>query len=187
MAFALSIRMEPLLSGEAEGVDAPESETNEPETPTDAAESTGEDQRDWKAFSRKNEAAAKAARAENAQLRAELDEFRKASMSETERAIAEAREAGRLEALSTASREVAAAKVAVHLAGAGLPASLVEVLDVDKFVTPDGVDSDAISAAVSALAEATGANKPNPAQPTPGAQGQPAGPKADFLSAVFGR
>lgn len=120
----------------------------------------------WKALSRKNESAAHDALRELEKLRAER-------MTDTEKAIAEAEQRG---------QQAAAAKYQTKLAEASFKAAatgkvadvdaLLDLVDVSKFVTPEGVDDDAISAAVERFAKAA----PSPAKKF----GSPdAGPKGD--------
>lgn len=108
------------------------------DTPAPPADSTpDEDAEKWKAMARKHEKAAKAAQAE-------LDKIRKANLSDTEKAIEEARDAGKAEALAQAAAQIAAAK----LEAAGVPSEDVAFIDLGKFIGDDGqIDSDAIAAA----------------------------------------
>lgn len=90
----------------------------------------------WKAMARKHEKEAKAARAE-------ADKLRKASLSDQEKAIEEARESGRVEANAAATLKV----VAAELKAAGVAADDVADLDLSKFLTEDGeVDADKVAA-----------------------------------------
>lgn len=114
----------------------------------------------WKAQSRKNEDRAK----ENKKARDELDALHKASMSDTDRAIAEAREAGRSEALSTAGARLVDADIRVAAAGRTVDVdALLEGLDRSKFLTDDGEpDSDAIKAWVDRIAPAQAEQEEGP-------------------------
>lgn len=103
----------------------------------------------WKFFAQKHEAAWKKASRE-------LDELRKAQMSDAERAIAEAEERGRRAALESFARERAQLKLQATAgkAGVSLPGGLMEVLDVGRFIS-DGfeVDDSAIQEFVSQLSQ----------------------------------
>lgn len=90
----------------------------------------------WKALSRKHERQSKA----NA---AELDKLRKAGLSDQDKAIEEAREAGRAEAAKASATKLAAAE----LKAVGVPKDLVEDLDLTKFLDDSGeVDADKVEA-----------------------------------------
>lgn len=107
------------------------------DTPAPSTDSTPDDAEKWKALSRKHEKAAKAAQAE-------LDKIRKANLSDTEKAIEEARDAGKAEARAEAAALIAAAE----LKAAGVPAEDVAFIDLAKFIGDDGqIDSDAIAQA----------------------------------------
>lgn len=97
----------------------------------------------------------KAAETEAKTLRAELDKIRQASMSETERAVAEAKAAGRTEAASEFGKELAREKFDA-LAGRRNAdfdtAKALEYVDLSKFLGEDGrPDPKAIAAAVERL------------------------------------
>ena len=81
----------------------------------------------WKAMARKHEKESKAAAAE-------LDKIRKANLSDTEKAIEEAKAAGRAEATTGYGTKLAAAE----LKAAGVPAEIVGDLDLSKFIGDDG-------------------------------------------------
>lgn len=90
----------------------------------------------WKQIARKHEDRAKA----NADAAKELEKLRAASMTETERAVDEARKATRAEVL----REVGAERAAdaMRLAAAGRPIDIegaLEGLALDRFLTDDGL------------------------------------------------
>ncbi len=123
------------------------------ETATTEAETTEQTETDWKAEaekwktqSRKNEDRAK-----------DLDELHKASMSDSERAIAEAREAGKSEALTSVGIRLVDAEFRVAAAGTTLEVDddFLDGLDRSKFLTDDGEpDADAIKAWVDRIAPA---------------------------------
>lgn len=119
---------------------------------TPLAEMTAE-QREayWKDKARKHETAAKA-RADYDAIKAERDQLRAAGMSESERAIeqarTEAREAAKAEARNEFAGLLVAARLEAALAGrmpAEKIASQVEFLDTAKFLTESGeVDTDKV-------------------------------------------
>lgn len=123
-----------------------EAETTAPETDWQS------EAEKWKAQSRKNEDRAK----ENARKAKDFDEQLKASMSDSDRAIAEAREAGKSEALTTVGSRLVDAEIRVATAGRTVDVdALLEGLDRSKFLTDDGEpDSDAITAWVDRIAPA---------------------------------
>lgn len=134
---------------------------------TDANPATGTDQaaevEKWKALARKHEDRAK----ENAGAQKELEKLRSASLSDTERAVAEAKAAGRTEALIETGRRLAAAEFRAAAAAAGLDvAEVLDLVDLARFVGEDGTpDEKAIAAAVNKLVALRG--EPSP-QPPPG-------------------
>jgi cell wall-associated NlpC family hydrolase len=124
-----------------------------------AAETTETDVKDWKAeaekwqtLARKNEERAKG----NAQAAKELERVRAAAMTETEKAVAEAKTAGAAEAARAAAPRLVKAELRAAAADAGLPkealAGFLEYADLSRFVADDGeVDDKAISAAIKKL------------------------------------
>lgn len=92
------------------------------------------------------EKAAKAAQAE-------LDKLREASMSEQEKAVAQARAEGRAEAFTQANERLLRAEVRAQAAGKlADPADAVHLLDVMSFMDDKGeIDSKAIGSAIDAL------------------------------------
>lgn len=123
-----------------------------------------EDSTDWKSEARKWEQRAK----ENRNAAQELEKQRKASMTESERAVAEAEARGRTAAATEASRDLARAKFDA-IAARRNPAlddkgldELLEFVDMGKFLTEDGrPDVDAIRKAAEKLIPA-GSTEPAP-------------------------
>lgn len=110
----------------------------------------------WQEMARKNEARAK----ENADAAKQLEELRQASLSETERAVADAEKRGRQAALGEYGTRLAAAEIRAALSGiVSDPAALIDDLNLAKFVTPDG---DVDTKAVTALADKYAALAPKP-------------------------
>ena len=130
------------------GTEAPATDDQQPEG-TDTAPDLAAEVEKWKAQARKHEDRAKA----NAAAAKELEAFKKASMSETEQAIAAAREEGRAEALkAAASGRVEDALRAAAAGRLGVDA-LLDGLDRSRFLTDDGEpDRDAIAAWVDRIA-----------------------------------
>ena len=96
----------------------------------------------WKALSRKHENA-------NATVLKELEQLRTAQMSDSEKAIAEAESRGAQNALAGVRSELAEARLRVAATGKVADVdALVELVDMSKFVTEDGVNGAAIDAAV---------------------------------------
>lgn len=125
-------------------------------TETDQPASTTEET-DWKAEARKWEKRAK----ENTKASEDLDKLRKKSMTEQEKAVAEAKAAGLAEAAKTYGSRLAAAELRAAAAAKGVDLSdLGSLLNTAQFVTDEGdVDSKAIKAAVDKLAKITGGPK----------------------------
>ena len=122
----------------------------EPETKQQEQDST-----DWKAEARKWEQRAK----DNRAAATELEKQRKASMTEAEKAVAEAEQRGRTTAVQEFGKRLARTEFD---AAAGRrnaefdTASIFDWLDLAKFVGDDGEpDSKAITAAVERLVPAT--------------------------------
>jgi hypothetical protein len=84
----------------------------------------------------------------------ELEKLRTASLSETEKAIAEAKAAGRTEALAETGKRLAAAELRAAAAAAGLDvAEVLDLVDLTRFVGEDGnPDEKAIAEAVTKFA-----------------------------------
>ncbi len=112
-----------------------------------------------------------------------LAEQSQAAMTETEKAIATAKDEGRAEALKQAGQRLALAEFRARAVGKlADPDAAVEYLDVAKFVKDDGEpDTDAIQAAVDKLAALVGKpaapNVPNGPRPDPG--------ESDWLRSVI--
>lgn len=105
---------------------------------------------------------------------AKFTKLEKDHMSEQEKAIAQAKDEGRKEAVQAAGRRLAAAEFKAAAAGKiGDPAAALEVLDLSKFVGEDGEpDQTAIAKVVDRLALAM------PVVPPPTGR-VPAGPRSD--------
>ena len=128
------------------------------------AEQAEADQTDWKAEARKWEARAK----ENSGAAKAAEKARLDAMSESERAVEEAKQSARAEAASTYGKRLAKTEFDA-LAGRRNPdfdsASALEFVDLGKFVGEDGEpDTKAIKAAVERLV-------PAPADTTPSYDG----------------
>lgn len=96
----------------------------------------------WKALSRKHETA-------DAQKAKQLEELRIAQMTDNEKAIAEAEKRGRDSALASMRVEIAESKLRAAATGKVNDIdALMELVDVSRFVTADGVDDNAIAATV---------------------------------------
>lgn len=95
----------------------------------------------------------------------ELEKFRQASMSENEKAVAEAKASGRVEALTEVGKRLARAEFKAIAAGKGLDVSaLLDDIDVSRYVGDDGEpDEKAITAAVERFAALKGEPQQPPA------------------------
>lgn len=113
------------------------------DTPDEVTDKDAEIEK-WKALARKHEGRAK----ENSKAQKELDELRKQSMSDQEKAVEEARDAGRQEATASLAQKLAAAELRAALTGlVENPSEIVEDLNLAKFVGDDGeVDTDKVNA-----------------------------------------
>lgn len=174
-----------------EPTDAATDDASEPDTGDQADDLTAELDK-WKAQARKHEERAKA----NAKAAQELEEFRKQSMTETERAIEQARIEGRQQTLAEVGSKVAAAEVRAAATGrmsAEQIATLLDGLNLARFVGEDGeVDSAAVAQFVDGIAPPKDDTAPSPLDLGQGNRGTGAGPaKTDMDSllraAVTGR
>jgi hypothetical protein len=132
--------------------DSTDADTGDADTDTgkDTSDDTGSDQADkadpdevakWKALARKHEKAAKA----NA---TKLAEHEKAAMSDTEKAVADAKDQGRNEVRAEVGAKLAQARIEAALAKlVDDPAAIAEDLNLSAYVTDDGdVDEDKVQA-----------------------------------------
>lgn len=85
----------------------------------------------------------------NVEAAKKLEALEAERMTDNEKAIAEAVKRGRQEALSSFSAQLAEAKLRAAAAGKVADVdAFVDLVDLGKFVTPDGVNEEAITAAV---------------------------------------
>jgi hypothetical protein len=133
------------------GTPADTPDTPDTGKPDDAPPDKGDDAKDWqaeadkwKALARKHEGHAKA----NAGAAKELDELKASQMNEVEKAVKEAEDRGRQAGKSESGQRIAAAEIKAALKGiVADPASIVEDLNLARYVTDDGdVDAEAIEA-----------------------------------------
>lgn len=131
-----------------EGQTSPE---NEPAPPTESDTDWKAEAEKWKGLARKHETNWKAASSER-------DKLAQAQMTESEKAIEEARAEGRQAALSEVGRDLATAHLAAQAAKAGvtIPQGLAAVMDVSRLLNEDGMpDEAAISSLVDSFASST--------------------------------
>ena len=109
----------------------------------------------WSALAKKHEGRAKS----NAEAAKELEEFRRQSMTDQEKAVADARAAARAEALTEAGTKVAAAELRAAAAGRMTPEQvdvLLDGLNVARFLDENGdVDRAALVAFIDGIAPAS--------------------------------
>src|SRR5690606_25537408 len=129
------------------------------DTTTDTETGTETEQVDWKAeaqkwqaLSRKNEERAKA----NADAAKELEQLRRESMNERERAVEEARSKAEAEVTARFAAKLVDAEVRAAAAGRDIDIdALLEGLDRSRFITDDGdADQEAIAKWVDRVAPA---------------------------------
>lgn len=117
--------------------------------PTTTTDTTPEPDRDWKAEADKWKALARKHENASASTLKELEQMRTAQMSDSEKAIAEAEKRGHLAALKEMRTEMARTKLQAAAAGKVSDVdALLELIDINRLVTDDGVDEAAITAAV---------------------------------------
>lgn len=159
----------------------------QPEVEAKPEEST--DSTDWKAEARKWEQRAK----ENKAAAAEFEKARKAAMTESERAVAEAEERGRMSAVTAYGERLARTEWMAEAArrNPGYDAAgALEDLNVAKFIGDDGEpNAKAIAASVARLVP-EGFTGPTPPPSFDGGTRQPAPVGADmnmFIRKATGR
>lgn len=155
---------------------APASTTDAPDTPTDATTDAPADTADetvdwkgeaekWKTQARKHEDRAKT----NASAAKELEQLRQQSMSDTEKAVAQARAEGRTEAIKEAAGKMAAAEIRIAAAGRlsdQQVATLVDGVNLAAFVADDGdVDAGKVREFVDGIAPPASEATVEPAWP----------------------
>jgi hypothetical protein len=131
---------------------------------------------------RRLEAALTAERRGREALQRQLDDLKKQAMSEQERAVAEAHEAGKAEARAELSTAMLRAEIRARAAGKlSDPADAVRLLDVDELLHDDGTfDHKQIDAALDELLKskpylaAQSNGSPPPPRPPQGVREQPA-------------
>jgi len=147
--------------------------TDTTDTTTPPPPSTEEADRDWKAEAEKWKALSRKNESASHDAMRELEKLRSERMTDTEKAIAEAEQRGQQVAASKFQKKLAEASFKAAAAGKVADVdALIDLVDVSKFVTTEGVDEEAINAAVERFAKAA---------PAPGKKfGSPdAGPKGD--------
>lgn len=131
-----------------------------PPADTGQAAPPAQEETDWKAMARKWEKLAK----QNSRAADELDKVRQQSMTEQEKAVAQARKEGEQAALVTAGKRLAAAEFRAAVASKGLNlGEAAELIDTTRFVDDKGdVDEQAIKQAVAKLAKVLTPKGPPP-------------------------
>lgn len=145
--------------------DAAKDDAGKKEDTTDAGDSTDADKvtadDDWKAKSRKNEAALKRERKAREAAEAERDKLKQASQSDAEKAI----EAAKAQAVEAAKKDAATeyapkirklaikAEAAKTFANPDLAVRLVEIEDEDLFTEEGEINTEALKSALDALLE----------------------------------
>lgn len=141
----------------------------------------------WKAQARKNEERAKA----NAEAAKELAQLKQTMMSDTEKAIEEAKATGRAEAIAELSVELVDSALAANAAGRLTPEQLTTLtsgLDRSKFLGEDGkVDATAVASFIDGIApaqntEQAAATPPGFPDLGQGARGNPPALNSDALT-----
>lgn len=143
--------------------DTPDGTTpaTDPAAPSDSTPDPAGPDRDWKAEAEKWKALSRKHENANATTLKELEQLRQSQMTDSERAIAEAEERGRQAARAETRTELAEAKLRVAAAGKVADVdALVELVDLGRFVTEDGVDTSAIETAVERFIKALPAPTP---------------------------
>ena len=131
---------------------ATEQPGGEPDEPNTTDQAPARDEVDWKALARKWEERAKA----NRKAAEELERLKRQSMTETEKAVAEAERRARAEAAREYGARLARAEFRALAAAKGLniDSDIFDLVDTSRFVDDEGeIDEAAIKAAVAKLAK----------------------------------
>lgn len=121
---------------------------------TDAGKDWKAEAEKWQALSKKHEARSK----ENADAARERDELRKQSLTDTERAVEEAKAAGRSEAATSFRSKIGRHAIAAAAAEARVvvPAAALDLMDLSSLTDDQGeVDADKVTSLVAGFAPAT--------------------------------
>jgi len=137
-ALWAGLTMKPIAGGDDPEPDDPKPDPPKADPEPDPEPVKPED--DWKAKSRKNEAAAKRERKERERVEGELNELRDKDKSETEKAIEKAREEARNEALGEAEKERRSDRLEVQVTR--LASKGIEVGEGDDAKTVKFADSE---------------------------------------------
>ncbi|MFE5332945.1 hypothetical protein ACFRCG_41835 [Embleya sp. NPDC056575] len=149
----------PIAGGSGEGEE--QGGTGEQNDTGGAADTDADADKDWKAEAQKWQALSKKHEArskENADAARERDELRKQSLSDTERAVEEAKAAGRSEATTTFRSKIGRHAIAAAAAEARVvvPAAALDLMDLSSLTDDQGeVDADKVAALVTGFAPAT--------------------------------
>lgn len=170
--------------------ETPETETDpaEPEPESSPETETAKQLEHWKEVARKNESRAKA----NAAAAKELEQVKASMMSETEKAVAEAKAAGLAEGLRTGSAKIAQAEIRAAAAGRSVDVdALLEGVDASRFIDDDGeVNRQAITAWVDKVAPGEDPSVPRPldlGQGNRGGRGGSGEPRDEFAKFLQGQ
>jgi hypothetical protein len=136
-----------------------------------------------------SQAALESERRMRTRLDAELTKTKQGQMNDAEKAIAKARDEGKLEGVKAAGIRLAAAEFRARATGKiGDPAAIIDHIDLTKFVDDHGEpDTKAIDAVVEKLAAAMPAAPANGTPPAPKVPGgpRPDPPEDDWLRSVM--
>lgn len=127
-------------------------DTTTTQTPADQQQTPAREEIDWKAEARKWETRAK----QNNRAVAELEKLKQQSMTEAEKAVAEAERRARAEAAREYGARLARAEFRAHVAAKGIKVDddVFDLIDTTKFVDESGeVDDTEIKKAVAKLAK----------------------------------
>lgn len=122
-----------------------------PEPATDEAPAPEPD-RDWAAEAAKWKALARKHENANAGVVKELEQLRSAQMSDSEKAVAEAEKRGRDAALKELRADMARTKLQAQATGKVADVdALLDLVDINRLITEDGIDEEAIAATIERL------------------------------------
>ena len=143
-------------TGSGAATDSGSTDSTDSSASGDTSNQFGDDLEKWKSFSRTNEKAAKAERDRADKLQKELDEAKRSQMSDQEKAVEEAKAAGRAEALTEAGEKVARAEFKAAAAGRLKPEALDTLLDnvnLSSFLDANGeVDTTRVASFIDSVA-----------------------------------
>lgn len=147
---------------EADAIDTPEPTAPDSDSSQDPSTTPAPADKDWEAEAAKWKALSRKHENANTQALKELEQLRAAQMTDSEKAVAEAEKRGREAALKEMRADMARMKLQAQAAGKVADVdALLDLVDINRLLTEDGIDEEAIKATIERLTKVI----PAPAQP----------------------